>query len=162
MSRIRKLENAFWSDVERRKAGFDWRRCCYIWSTKKNVWLRNIQPNIRLIVVLWRIEKQHMFPGRPRRFIFIYLWKYVIDLGYVCTGESLEGNNIGYQSIWLGEIGYCWFARSMGVEAFLVKHFLERYLADTMCWCLSPRCWKGGIGHWALTRTWIFWLVVSK
>ena len=151
ISRKRKLENAFCSVAERRKARSNWRICCCIWSRKKNIWSRNLLSNIQLIVLLWKDEKQHLLSVRPQNFVFYYV--HVKDWGCVCTCESIKGKHDGYQSVWLGEIGYSWSTGSRGIEALQVNHYLGRHLADTLCWFLSPRSWKGGVDYWAL-----FWL----
>jgi len=53
--------------------------------------------NILLIILLWKVEKQHMLSIRTQNFISDYV--HVNDWGCVCISESLKGNNVGYQSV---------------------------------------------------------------
>ena len=167
MSRRRTLENAFWGVVERRKVGSNWIICCCIWSMKKNLWLRNILSKIWLIVLLWKVQKQHEVVCKTPEVCIC-----------LCTCESILLIRVGFVQVNLlkdlivfsspnnlmGEIGLSWSARSRSVEALWVNHCPGRHLADTLCWCLSPQSWKGGVDYWDLfwIHTWIFGLVVRK
>lgn len=111
---------------------------------EKNVWLRNILSNIWLIVLLWRIEKQHLFLGRHGRFIFIYLQKYVMDWGCVCTAESwrkacwLPINLIGRDWLFL----ICWIKGGWGFVSEPFPGETSRWNFVLMSKCSKLEMWR--------------------